>query len=198
MRRSVAWVILVLTVLTGCGLRNPEPPRPSPSPSESRLATGLEAVTLARKEAPSATGLVRLSLSFPRPEGRAEFWTVFFTDPSVASGFVQLEIQGKTVVSSAASQRLADPSLLTPPKFDELQFDTSEAVKKVASASWARGQGIEVTLSPSALDITNDEVPEAVRGRPAWTIVVSRSQTIVGVAWVSVRTGEILAESRGH
>lgn len=202
MRRTLSAAFSLTILLAGCGQKSGPAPAPSPSPEPSLspdLSTGLEAVRIAQQEAGSATGVVRITLSFPRPQGTAEFWTVFLADPSVSAGFVRVEVQRKSVVRFEEAPEISEDAGAVPAaRFDELQFDTSDAVEKVQALEWASEPGTEVVIHPVAFDVLDESIPEQVRGQPAWSLVVSRQQVIVGAAWVSARSGEVLVERRAQ
>jgi len=202
MRRALSAVISLMILFPGCGQKSSPAPGPTPSPEPTLapdLSTGLEAVTIAHQEAGSATGVVRISLSFPRPQGRAEFWTVFLVDPSASAGFVRVEVQRKSAVRLEEAPEISeDPGAIPAARFDELQFDTSDAVEKVQALEWASEPGTDVVIHPVALDVLDESAPEQARGQPAWSLVVSRQQVIVGVVWVSARSGDVLVERRAQ
>ncbi|MBW3589419.1 MAG: hypothetical protein KY429_08360 [Actinobacteria bacterium] len=202
MRRAFSAAFSVMILLSACGQKSGPAPAPTTSPEPSLspdLSTGLEAVRIAQQEAGSATGVVRVTLSFPRPRGRAEFWTVFLVDPSTGAGFVRVEVQRKSVVRVEEAPEISeDPGAVPAARFDELQFDTSDAVEKVQALEWASEPGTDVVIHPVAFDVLDENAPEQVRGQPAWSLVVSRQQVIVGAVWISARSGEVLVERRAQ
>lgn len=201
MRRAFLAAFSLMILLAGCGQKSSPAPAPSPSPEplSPDLATGLEAVSIAQREAGAATGVVRITLSFPRPQGRAEFWTIFLVDPSASAGFVRVEVERKSVVRMEEAPEISeDPGAIQAARFDELQFDTEEAVEKVKSLEWASEPGTEVMIHPVALDVLEENAPDQVRSQPAWSLVVSRRQVLVGVVWVSARSGDVLVERRAQ
>jgi len=183
---------MVSLLVAGCGARSPDPPTSSPISTDR--VTGLGAVELARGEFPEATGLIKLTLSFPRSGGTAEFWSVTMKGPAQAR---TIEIQEQMVVGSTTVS-LDDPTVEgTSVRLDILSFDTAAAETKLLALPRVKDKARSVSISPLAMDPTRNDVPDEALGAPAWEFLVTEIQDgsaiHVETIWISSVNGEILA-----
>lgn len=196
--RLLVSCLSALMLLAACGQRNAFPDEDSTPTPPSPLATGLEAIDIAREAVPTATGVARLAVSFPRPGGTAEYWSVWLFDPESPSSYQQVEIQGRETVDL----HVADPptGAGAPVGFEVLRFDSSSAAQAVEGLDWAVGPEVEVTLNPVAFDVGGDDAPSSLRGRGVWHFVVTRRSAsgpqLLGTVWISAESGEVLEAQR--
>lgn len=196
MRLTVMMVVLSL-MLGACGQRGPQDPSGTPTPAVSPAATdrltGLGALEVAVGAFPEANGVLRMTASFPRAGGTAEFWAVTLTSPSAVR---LIEVQGTSVVGdrSLGDDPEADGA---PVRLEVMSFDTPAAERKLAELPRVTEAGREVSLSPLAMDPTRDDVPEGALGAPAWEFLITErrdgSTVQAETIWISAANGDILA-----
>lgn len=188
-RRWIASAV-VFVLLAACGPRDAGDDGGDP-PDPGDLATGLEAISIATGAFEDADGVVRVSLSFPRPGGTAEFWEVTLARGS--EDFRRIEIQGKRVVGSQTVPA-SELDVVRAFDIDDLEFDTDQAEDALRETPPVEGDPeLRVSLSPIPLDATSD-VPEEVGDTPAWELLITRDGSVhLQRVWVSALNGEVLA-----
>lgn len=176
----------------GCGARSPDPPVSSPIATDR--VTGLEAVEIARGEFPEATELIKVTLSFPRSGGTAEFWSVTIKGSAQVR---TIEIQERTVVGNKTLSP-DDPAVAgASVRLDVLSFDTAAAETILLALPQVKDNGRSVSISPLAMDLSRNDLPDEALGAPAWEFLVTENQEgsaiHVETIWISGVNGEILA-----
>lgn len=192
--RTVPLVWLALLALFGACAGQPDARTPTPKPSGvivSDFLTAVEAIRLATERVPGANGIFGVSVSFPRSEGKAEFWTIDLAHPDRPQTISRIQIQGRRVVS--VSDVPAEGGQQVPA--DAVKVDSSQAADKVQSLSWYRS-GDEVTMAPQVLRIGDGQIP-AAKDRAFWHLIVVQpgpERSLRGVAWIAADTGDVLFE----
>lgn len=194
MARCLAAAVVLLA--GACGPRAPSAP-PTIRPTGVVVAdflTAKQALELALTRLPSASAIARITVSFPRSGGKAEFWSIDLVTQSGSAAVDRIQIQGKRVVAVTqeplpldGSARLIDPLTLT--------VDTSAAVEAVKGRGWFL-QGDDVTMAPEVLGIA-DERAGGFNGKPYWHLIVTSpapSRQLRGAAWVASESGEVIFE----
>lgn len=194
MRWWLAGSLVVCLTMLSCGPRSPAEPSPSPDALRD-LATGLEVIAIATEAFSDADKVLTISLSFPRLGGTAEFWKVTLGNPG--GEFRSIEIQGRRVVGSETLQPRFPPGVEAT-AIEELTFDTDEAEALLRDLPpVTEEEELSVSLSPIALDVADQDVPEGARGAPAWRFWITQNGSVlVQTVWVSARDGSVLSRSQ--
>ena len=192
MNRLATGVLLV--ALVACGAQ-PRAAQPTIRPSGvvvTDFLTAIEAIRLATQSVPGASGLFSVSVSFPRSQGKSEFWTIDLAHPSDPASISRVQIQGRRVVTTSEAP-IPDGARAVPA--DQVKIDSSEAITRVSALSWFK-PGDEVTLAPEVLRVGSDLIA-AARDRAFWHLIVvspAPERTLRGAAWIATDTGEVLFE----
>lgn len=186
----------LMTVAGACGPSRSSRPAPAPSVAPRDFATGKEALDLARGKVPAATQLVRMTVTFPRDQGRAEFWSVELLDPARPAQPFRVDIEAKRVV--AVQDASMTPGVIPVP-FDQVVVDSKDAAESTEALGWVNPEH-EVTLLSTSLLVGAEGSPEGARGIPTWRFQVTRPSPegaqLVGFVWVSSQSGSVVAVCR--
>lgn len=193
---SLLLILMCLSVAGACGPTRSDRPAPAPSLAQRDFATGKEALDLAREKLPGATQLVRMTVTFPRDGGRAEFWSVELLDPARPGQPFRVDIEAKRVV---AVQDASVRPEVTPVPFDQIVVDSRDAADASKALGWVTADH-EVLLQSTSWLVGDAQSPEAVRGVPTWRLQVTKPSPqgtqIIGFVWVSSGNGSVIAVCR--
>ena len=194
--RFLAAVMCLLAFAGACGPSRSDRPAPAPSVAPRDFATGKEALELARERLPAATQLVRMTVTFPRDEGRAEFWSVELLDPARPSQPFRVDIEAKRVV--AVQDASLAPGVIAAP-FDQIIVDSRDAADATEALGWVTADN-QVVLQSTSWLVGVEGSPAEAHGIPAWRFQVTRSSgqgaELIGFTWVSSKTGSVVAACR--
>lgn len=190
-------MLAALLLLAGaCGPTRSDRPAPVLSIAPRDFATGIQALHLARQRVPGASQVLRMTVTFPRDGGRAEFWSIELVDPARAAQPYRVDIEAKRVV--AVQDATMTPEVI-PAAFDQIVVDSSDAVDVVQTLDWI-GADHEVVLQSTSWLVGGSQAPASVRGIPTWRFqVVKPSQQgseLSGFVWVSSQSGSVVAACR--
>lgn len=195
--KSFLPIVTCLLLMAGaCGPTRSDRPAPAPSIAPRDFATGKEALDLARGKLPAATQLVRMTVTFPRDQGRAEFWSVELLDPARPGQPFRVDIEAKRVVAVQDASMVPE---VIPAPFDQITVDSRDAADATEALGWVTADH-QVVLQSTSWLVGGDGSPAEVRGMPTWRFQVTKPSPqgvlLVGFVWVSSKTGSVLAVCR--
>lgn len=184
-------------MFSACGGRIGPTPVPAPSINLEGFATAREALAVALGQVAGAGSVARISVSFPRAKGTAEFWTVDLLDPAASDRIRRVEVEGKRAVGVAplGIVEAGFPQGFRGVPVEQIQVDSSEAVDAVRQLSWV-ARTDEITLASDALGLGGQDAPEPARGRPFWNLLVRQGESFVGTVWILTLDGSVVFECR--